>query len=100
MATDERWTLLTDQDWRQFVRTFLDLAGNRSFFLEELARGEKTRVEKKLGKMPSTALKLTREGKRIRLSFWSKDVGGAIRQWDLLLETTGHILKAGSREFY
>lgn len=91
--------LTTDAQLKDFAKAFLDLAVGRAIYLDDILPGEKNRIEKKMGKMPFSQLRIVRDKTRFRLQFFGKDVTGAVQLWDLIVEPTGHIVKADVREF-
>jgi hypothetical protein len=99
MIKEETLTLSTDDDVKAFAKMFLDLAAGRSLYIPKLTIVEIRRVEKSGVKSPATETRITRSKERIGLSFYAKDVTGALQLWNLILSPNGQITKVEVKEY-
>jgi hypothetical protein len=99
MIKEEKLALFTDDDAKIFAKMFLDLAAGRSLYIPKLTTAEIRRVEKGGLKSPAIETRITRNTERIGLSFYAKDVTGALQLWSLILSPNGQITKVEVKEY-
>ncbi len=99
MVREESLSLGTDENVRAFARMFLNLAVGRAIYIPKLMPAEIKRIEKGGSKPASTETRIVRGKDRIGVSFFAKDVAGALQFWNLILSSSGQITKAEVKEY-
>jgi hypothetical protein len=96
---EEKLRFKSDSELQNLAKMFLELAAGQAIFIEQLLPGESDRIQRKTLSTPNQRFQSIQSGNIFSISFYAKDLWGALQAWDLTVEPAGTILKAEVREY-